>query len=271
MRINDRHPIARGLVFYHPMESAHPLRNLIGNMNYTGRPSVRPQLAGLGIATNGAIIGGLTGAAPRLSTAIGSTVVHVTAGHNAADSQTRVLYHLGPDYAGSVPNPMMVLGAASDNNWYFYQGNGTLSGIVTSCSGDYTAGQSFTVGGRWDSANGIALFVKGASKATAAGWGGGNPTGDGAFALGTNVSAGAAAGTWCRSNSDGIHYVAFWHRQLTDREFWLLERDPYCFLEPDMPAPWLKISSAASYTLAIDAGFFTRGGQKLRVPLPAGE
>jgi len=56
-----------------------------------------------------------------------------------------------------------------------------------------------------------------------------------------------------------IHLACIWGRVLSNSEELALHYDPYCFLEPDIAAPWF-VGASGSYSMAAEAGSFTLTG-----------
>lgn len=190
-------------------------------------------MAGLGLRGASAYLGRSSSGTFVVPTTAGSCLAHVTAGHSPTDSLAHTICHFGNIYPGSAGNPEFYFGKFSDNNWWAGWINGAEKVVKTAATGDYAAGQSITVGLKWKDGVGTELYVKGNTKASVATTGGTGAT-TGHQSIGNIVDTiGGVSSHWCRGNIDGIHYVAFWERDLSATEFRLLEDAPYCWLEVD--------------------------------------
>lgn len=163
---------------------------------------------------------------------------------------------MGSLYPGSAGAPEFYFGKFSDNNWWAGWINGAEKVVKTAATSDYAAGQSFTVGVKWKDGTGTELYVKGNTKASVATTGGTGPT-TGHQSIG-NINDGLT-NNWCRGNADGIHYVAFWERDLSASEFRLLEFLPYCWFEPDgFAGAWMMAPEEVVVAAEIDYIIYAR-------------
>lgn len=241
LRVNAHHSLARGLHAVWLLNNHRPFFSKSPIADPTSATAIRPLRNGLALSGASAYVGRASGGTFAVPTTAGAVVAHVTAGHSPTDGLAHTICHFGSLYPGSAGTPEFYLGKWSDNTWLFGWANGGTTWVSPSASGTYASGDTFTVGGSWTNGGATSAYCKG-TLLTSSGTAGATGSTAGHQSIGAINDA--TANHWCRGNTDGIHYVAFWDRQLSASEFRLLEFDPYCFFEPD----FVLLGKAASST-----------------------
>jgi hypothetical protein len=264
LQINYRHPIAQGLHYVRTFQDFNPapLLNKGKSEGTLTRNSITVAPAGQnvgllgggigmqGSATSSGMLNATTNAytVPRTR---GSFFTYQTADFTAADSLNHYLMLVGP----AATDGFSLL-KFTDNNLYFgwVIGGSGASRITFSATNQWSAGNSFIIGGTWYPTN-MDLWIASTKKASL---GSGPTTMDTATGsnpcfeianLDSTLGGGSQNRAWGRvANKNGIYWIAFWERNLGDDEIRYLAQNPYCFFnsrEWELPGS-LAFTSAKS-------------------------
>ncbi len=237
MRINWQHKLSRGLVFAHLLNHKNALYIKGGRVDDCALTNAAPRpigASGVGLGNTGYVSGAWGGfSVPQSS---GGTAV----------------FHTRPDFTGgsgvnkglcSTPSGWFVCEHFTDGNLYLGWRLGTRAQF--NVTGMWSAGETFTIGVTWSGTSTVG-YVKGIARNTAAN------TSFGGAGDAANLVVGLWGAVWSSSGDSGVHSGFIWDRVLRPDEMLTLEHDPYCFLEPDMPALWF------APTIVADSFFFQR-------------
>jgi hypothetical protein len=247
VRINWAHPVAKGLRFVHLFNNdPNPLYvqgGVVAANSFADGGRIDSSANGLGMGgPDGAYWGGdSTSNSFILNENEGSILAYVLADFSPTDSLNHYICTHNASGGGA---PAFDFTKFSDNIIYFGWAAPSDTRVTVSATGLFAQGVPFTLGGTWNKTSGLVgtkVYTKGIQRASTGTTPGTGNTSGGDFNIG-NFQSASSTYAWINGTGDRIFMYCIWSRALTDAEFLLMEFDPYCFLEPDMPALWMRAS-----------------------------
>ncbi len=245
VRVNLDHPLARDLSFCYLPGYPKPLYFTRGNFDacvYQSGTAQSLSPIGVGLKSPSATSGwGANNASNTYSmpqssgTMAGFFFPYFTAG----DGSLRNLFQTG---GGGYGNDFSVI-IWNDGNWYAgWAAGGFDRRVAAPYAGTVTAGIPTSAVTTWSS-SGTRFYAGGLLVATN-GTGPATVVTSGNFWIGADPPDGSNLGFSSTDNTT-INLICIWDRELTATEIQLFNRDPFCFLMPDLPPLFPAYSVAA--------------------------